>query len=61
MHPTMLNEEIIFFVEALDSIVNDIKILENDYIYMNRKNEFIHKKELNNNKTDQLIRNWFSL
>ena len=61
MHPTMRNEEIIFFLEALDSIVNDIKILENDYIYMNRKNEFIHKKELNNNKKDQLIVSWFSL
>ena len=61
LHPTMTDAEVHSFLTAMNYIVNNIHILENDYIYIPRKNEFIHRNEINSNKNDILINKWFSL
>lgn len=61
MHPTMKNEEVILFLDAVDDIVNNINRLKNDYIYLPRKNEFVHKEEADSNRDEILIKSWFTL
>jgi len=58
LHPTMTDAEVDLMIEALDNIVTNIKTYQEDYKYINRKNEFVHK----NNPCDaELMNKWFSL
>lgn len=43
LHPTMKNEEVDYFVDALKQIVNNVDEWKKDYNYDNHTNEFIHK------------------
>lgn len=43
LHPTNTNEEVIYIVEALKQIVENIGEWKKDYVYFNRKNEYMHK------------------
>ncbi|MFW5780945.1 MAG: aminotransferase class V-fold PLP-dependent enzyme [Bacteroidota bacterium] len=59
IHPTTTNEEVFFFLEAVKNIISRIQVLENDYIYVNNKNEFIHKKKVSEENGE--ILDWFRL
>lgn len=43
LHPTMTDEEILYFAESLKAIIHNIAEWEKDYIYLNNKNEFVHR------------------
>jgi len=61
IHPVMKNEEILYFVEALERIVRNINLWEKDYVYLHKRNEFFHKSELEQKNEDLLINEWFSI
>ncbi len=61
LHPTMKDEEIHFFIEAVKNIVKNIESYEKDYLYLKKKNEFIHRSEAKSEMKDRIIENWFSL
>jgi len=61
LHPVMKDSDVYFFIDALETIVKNIGEWKKDYVYLNRKNEFAHKTELDTTKQDKMIKNWFSL
>ncbi len=59
LHPTMKNEEVVFFTDALQEIIVNFDNWKKDYIYIPKKNEFIHK---NQQLPDlQWMTDWFRL
>ncbi len=61
LHPVMKDSEVYFFIDALKAIVKNIGIWEKDYVYLNRRNEFAHKREIEDKDQDRLVGDWFSL
>jgi selenocysteine lyase/cysteine desulfurase len=61
LHPTMTNEELEYFLYALKEIVKYFREWEKDYLYLNKKNEFIHKDEIDQNRELKMIKDWFTL
>ena len=61
LHPTTSTEEVEHFIRAVGEIVENIDDWERDYVYLQRKNEFIHKNQMNQTREKKIITNWFSL
>lgn len=61
LHPTMQDADVHYFIDSLKDIVRNFKKYLKDYIYINKKNEFVHKKEISDSSTDRVIESWFSL
>ena len=61
LHPTMTNEDVLYFIESLKDIVENIVNLKEDYIYLSRRNEFVHKSEKDKKNEAEIIEDWFSL
>jgi len=59
LHPTMTNDEIIFTCDAIGQVQQNYKEWSQDYVYINKTNEFRHKHEPKD-KTS-LICDWFKL
>ncbi len=61
LHPTMSDQEVHLFLQALEEIVANIHTLEKDYIYVVKRNEYIHKSEEKDCSQDAIVRDWFTL
>jgi len=61
LHPTMLDEEVHYFLKAVHEIVQNIEEFSKDYIYISKRNEYIHQLEVNSNKDQKILDSWFSL
>ncbi|HDR67651.1 MAG TPA: aminotransferase class V-fold PLP-dependent enzyme [Bacteroidaceae bacterium] len=61
LHPTMTNEEVAFFLGAVEEIVKGYRKMQKDYIYLPRKNEFIHRSNEGQPVEYKIINNLFSL
>lgn len=61
LHPTMTNDELNIFLLALTEIVANIQVLEKEYIYIPKLNEYMHKSEENSSDQDTIVRKWFKL
>lgn len=59
LHPTTTIQEIDYILEAIEHIASKYHKLKKDYIYIPRKNEFIHKDGDENTKIK--INSWFTL
>jgi len=59
LHPTLKDEEILFFGRALREIVVNYKKWQNEYVYNNKRNEFRHKSD--NSLIKAEITNWFNV
>lgn len=59
LHPTMTNNELSGFVEAVRYIVQNIEKLRKDYIYEKKRNEFIHVNDAGETKKEVL--GWFEM
>ena len=53
----MKDKEIRYFIESLKAIINNISDWEKDYIYLNHKNEFIHRDHIDLSPAN--IPEWF--
>lgn len=61
LHPTMKDEDVRYFGNALSQLVSNYKEWAKDYTYLIKKNEFSHKSEIDNPADDEKINDWFSL
>jgi len=61
LHPTMTNDELNIFLLALTEIVANIQVLEKEYMYIPKLNEYMHKSEENSSDQDTIVRKWFKL
>ncbi|MEX0986645.1 MAG: aminotransferase class V-fold PLP-dependent enzyme [Bacteroidales bacterium] len=61
LHPTMTDEEIRYFIDAVSETVEDIKSYELDYVYIPSKNEYVHATEINSDRDKLILDSWFSL
>jgi selenocysteine lyase/cysteine desulfurase len=59
LHPTMTNEEVVFFINSLEEIILNINKWKNDYLYSSKTNEFNHKDQVSHPSFD--IKQWFRL
>lgn len=56
LHPTMTNEEVYQFVEALRDIVTHIEMYVPDYTYFPKENIYRHKQE---RQYSEVVKEWF--
>ncbi|MBN2273461.1 MAG: aminotransferase class V-fold PLP-dependent enzyme [Bacteroidales bacterium] len=59
LHPTMRNNEVRFFMKALNEIIGNIDFLKKDYLYDPKKNEFEHVSRVN--KAPEWLSTWFDI
>lgn len=59
LHPTTRNEEVKYFVEALNLITQNSEEWKTEYLYNNKTNEFVHK-DYRGEIMDE-VRDWFDL
>ena len=59
LHPTTTDEEAVFFLKAVEEIVGNHEKWNKDYVYLKNRNEFIHQTEVNSDKDEKLIMEWF--
>jgi selenocysteine lyase/cysteine desulfurase len=61
LHPTMTDEEVRIILHAIREITVHHKEWAADYVYIQKKNEFIHFTQQEGQMEEQLIREWFRL
>ncbi|MBN1413486.1 MAG: aminotransferase class V-fold PLP-dependent enzyme [Bacteroidales bacterium] len=59
LHPTLMDDEVHYFIKALKEIVHTIDLLKKDYLYNPKKNEFEHASRINN--TPGWLSEWFDI
>jgi len=59
LHPTSTDKEVRYFHDSLERIISNISEWEQDYVYLKRTNEFMHKNQLSN-PSDRHV-DWFRL
>ena len=59
LHPTSTDGEVVFFTDALKSVIENIDKWEKDYRYNNKTNEYIHKDYKGEIMNE--IKGWFEL
>lgn len=61
LHPTTTNEEVHQILHAVREVSKHHLEWAKDYIYLTRKNEFIHKSHQEKMPEDEMTKNWFKL
>ncbi len=61
LHPTMRDEDVRYFGNALSELVANYKEWKKDYVRIVSKNEFAHKSEIDNPANEKIIEDWFTL
>ena len=61
LHPTMTDDEVLFFIYAMREISENYEEWAKNYIYLKRTNEFLHKSEIDRVAEAGIIRKWFAL
>jgi len=59
LHPTMTNQEVYDFVDAMQQIVTNIEVWSKDYVYNCKTNEYQHKDQ--HKGINPEVKNWFEL
>ncbi len=61
LHPTMTDEEVRYILRAVQEITENHTKWRKDYKYLSRKNEFVHRSQMEESLEDELMRGWFKL
>jgi len=61
LHPTMTDEEAKQVLNAIREITIHHGVWANEYIYLSKKNEFIHKSHQERPVEDEIMNDWFDL
>lgn len=61
LHPTMKDEEVHYFIDSLRELTENIMHYEKEYIYVPKRNEYIHHSEVDSNRDMVTLDTWFSL
>jgi hypothetical protein len=57
----MKDEEIRYFLGAVQEIVENIRTFEKEYVYVSSRNEYIHSSEAQSDRDKKILDSWFSL
>ena len=61
LHPTMTDEEVRYIVDAIRKVCMHHTDWMKDYIYLSKKNEYIHKDHVERLPEEKLMSGWFKL
>ncbi len=61
LHPTMTDEEVHFVINAVKDVTLHHVEWAKEYIYLSKKNEFVHRSRKETKLEDDLMSDWFSL
>jgi selenocysteine lyase/cysteine desulfurase len=61
LHPTMTDQEVHYVLDAVREISRHFREWAEDYIYLPKKNEFIHQSHQEASLEEGMMENWFSL
>jgi selenocysteine lyase/cysteine desulfurase len=59
LHPTLRNDDLVYFIDALKEVVKNYEVWKKDYIYNSKKNEFEHHSRFG--KEPEWLKEWFNL
>jgi selenocysteine lyase/cysteine desulfurase len=61
LHPTVSDEEVRLILHAVAEITRNHEEWAKEYVYIARKNEFIHQSQVDQPVEDEIMRDWFKL
>ncbi len=61
LHPTMTDEEVHTILQAVREITENHREWIRDYVYVRKKNEFVHHSQTEEPLEDHLMNDWFDL
>lgn len=61
LHPTVTDDEVTFILYAVEEIVRNFRTMQKDYIYIPRKNEYVHVSNKSAIPEKEIINDLFSL
>lgn len=61
LHPTMTNEEVHAILHAVKEVSEHFREWAEDYVYLSKKNEFVHQAHKDHPLEDRMMEDWFSL
>lgn len=61
LHPTMKDEDVHYFIDAVRELIENIEFYEQEYVYVPKRNEYIHHSEVDSNRDQVTLDTWFSL
>ncbi|MDF1572067.1 MAG: aminotransferase class V-fold PLP-dependent enzyme [Bacteroidales bacterium] len=61
LHPTMKDEEVRYFIDAVRELTENIEFYKQEYVYVTKRNEYIHHSEVDSNRDQVTLDTWFSL
>ena len=61
LHPTVTDDEVRIILHAIEEITLHHREWAEDYVYLSRKNEFIHRDHVDASPEEQLMQDWFDL
>lgn len=61
LHPTMKDEDVHYFIDAVRELIENIEFYEQEYVYVTKRNEYIHHSEVDSNRDQVTLDTWFSL
>ena len=61
LHPTMTDEEVKLILHAIQEITLHHRKWSEDYVYLPRKNEYIHHSQAEHPVEDKIMQDWFRL
>jgi selenocysteine lyase/cysteine desulfurase len=61
LHPTMTDKEVYVVLDAVKEITIHFREWAEDYMYLPKKNEFVHQKHWDAPLEDGMMKDWFSL
>jgi selenocysteine lyase/cysteine desulfurase len=61
LHPTMTEEEVRLILHAVEEITLNHREWEKEYVYLPRKNEYVHNTQQEHPLEDEIMNDWFKL
>jgi len=61
LHPTMTDEEVEYVLRAVEQVTLYHREWAGDYIYLPKKNEYVHRDHRNGTPEDEMMKDWFTL
>jgi selenocysteine lyase/cysteine desulfurase len=61
LHPTTTDEEVYVILNAVKEITLHFREWAEDYVYLSKRNEFIHESQLEFSVEDNMMSDWFNL
>jgi len=61
LHPTVTDEEVRLILHAVEEVTLNHREWAKEYVYLPRKNEYVHQSQLDHPLEDEIMKDWFKL